>query len=57
MCVLGRAAALFWTLFAPDPLRFDPAFTTTTWYSLGGLVVMIPGIIYYNKHSEEGGAH
>lgn len=50
-------AALFWALFSPGPLRFNPVFTTTTWYSLGGLVCMVPGIIYYNRHSETGGAH
>ena len=50
-CDFCCSGALFWTLFVPTPLEWHPAFTVTTWFSLGGLLLMIPGIVYYHTAS------
>ena len=43
--------ALFWSCFKPNPLRWDPAFTYTTAFTLAGLAIMVPAIIVYNLFS------
>ncbi|XP_065830444.1 crt homolog 2-like [Oscarella lobularis] len=41
---------LFWTLFQqpPCPFAFHPSTNKSTWFSLGGIAVMIPCIFLYN---------
>eukprot|EP01138_Halocafeteria_seosinensis_P000400 gb/GECG01000413.1/.p1 GENE.gb/GECG01000413.1/~~gb/GECG01000413.1/.p1 ORF type:complete len:431 (+),score=32.07 gb/GECG01000413.1/:1-1293(+) len=41
--------ALFWTLFQHGPpVHFEPEFEQTTWYSVGGLVLMLPAMLLYH---------
>ncbi|XP_065828550.1 crt homolog 3-like [Oscarella lobularis] len=41
---------LFWTLFQQPPCQFSfyPNANKTTWFSLGGIVVMVPCVLLYN---------
>ncbi|XP_065828551.1 crt homolog 2-like [Oscarella lobularis] len=41
---------LFWTLFQqpPCPFSFHPNANKSTWFSLGGIVVMVPCVLLYN---------
>ncbi|XP_028395878.1 uncharacterized protein LOC114519903 [Dendronephthya gigantea] len=44
---------LFWTIFRESPFGFHPAVHITTWFSIGGLVAMVPAIFLYNTGPEE----
>lgn len=39
---------LFWTLFKESPFQWHPAAHTSTWCSIGALVIMVPAIYFYN---------
>ena len=41
-------AALFWALFAHDPLAFDPTWSTNTTFAAAGLALLLPGVLVYN---------
>lgn len=41
--------ALFWSLFQHGPpVKWGPEFEQTTWYSVGGLAIMIPAMLLYH---------
>lgn len=41
--------AIFWTLFMPDPsFHWEPVFNLATAFVLGGLVIMVPAVVFYN---------
>nr|XP_054750621.1 uncharacterized protein LOC129256445 [Lytechinus pictus] len=41
--------AIFWTLFNPDPsFHWKPVFNLATAFVLGGLVIMVPAVVFYN---------
>ena len=48
-------ATLFWTVFRydvdADRLSWDPAWTETTGFTLGGLLVIVPAVLLYNVFS------
>lgn len=46
-------AAVFWTLFRAQPFGWHPEWLATTWYSVAGLGIMIPGIVLYNFYSDK----
>lgn len=48
-------AALFWTFFKfhvdQDRLSWDPEFTETTAFIVGGLLIIVPAVVLYNVFS------
>mgnify|MGYP002804582655 CR=1 FL=1 len=44
---------IFWTIFRESPFGFHPAIHKTTWFSIGGLALMLPAIFLYNTGPEE----
>lgn len=50
-------AGLWWTLFQADPFEWHPEWLTTSYFSVGGLALMIPGIVLYQKYSDAPGSH
>lgn len=44
---------LFWTLFKEVPFKWQPKGHVGTWFSIGGLAIMVPAIYIYNKGASE----
>jgi hypothetical protein len=48
-------ATLFWTFFTFDPEQdhfyWNPMFTETTAFTIGGLAIIVPAVILYNVFS------
>ena len=44
---------IFWTIFRESPFGFHPDIHKTTWFSIGGLALMLPAIFLYNTGPEE----
>lgn len=40
---------LFYTIFRESPFGIHPRVTITTWFSITGLVIMVPAIFLYNS--------
>ncbi|XP_076470511.1 uncharacterized protein LOC143300613 [Babylonia areolata] len=53
--VVTPLATLFWTFFRVDgvtgALRWQPAFTETTGFTIGGLLIIVPAAVWYNVFS------
>lgn len=50
-------AGIWWTLFVAQPFHWHPVWTTSTWYSLGGMLLMVPGIGFFNYYGEKPAGH
>lgn len=48
-------AGLFWTLFQASPFEWHPEWLATSYFSVGGLFLMIPGLVLYNMYSKAPG--
>lgn len=50
--IVGSAStvisSLSWSLFNVDPFYWSPVLSTTTIFTMAGLIVMIPSILLYN---------
>ncbi|KAJ8320712.1 hypothetical protein KUTeg_002299 [Tegillarca granosa] len=53
--LISPTATIFWTLFkyneVKDHFYWGPLFNTTTFFTLAGLCLMVPGVIMYNYFS------
>lgn len=53
MALVTPLGFLFWTLFQEEPFKWNPQAHVSTWFSVGGLVLMVPCIFIYNTGSPD----
>ncbi|KAF1743437.1 hypothetical protein MXB_2386 [Myxobolus squamalis] len=41
-------AVIFWILFTADPLRWNPHFKKSDWFSVVATIVILPTLVYYS---------
>mmetsp|Transcript_73732 Transcript_73732/g.173181 ORF Transcript_73732/g.173181 Transcript_73732/m.173181 type:complete len:306 (-) Transcript_73732:112-1029(-) len=52
--LVSPLGTLFWTLFKENPVfKWHPEFLETTWFTLAGLVLIVPGVLIYNTTAKK----
>ncbi|KAF0987351.1 hypothetical protein HZS_5221 [Henneguya salminicola] len=46
--LISPCALIFWMLFTPNPLKWQPHFQKSDWFCISATIIILPTLVYYS---------